>query len=221
MTSNDTTLRPRTDADLYSRLGPIAGLLFIASVVLSSILAGEIESEPGAPASEVVADYLDSEQDIGFAALVAMLGIGPLLVFLPIQRRRMRSRGATWEADSLVLGFAFLAIAAMVDTGVDLMGRVGAEHGHEVVAQAANDFAWNSVWLYTPGLLGVGLAATSAGLRGRGLPRWLGGFGVLVCIGALMPWIGLLVVLVWMLALAITELAGRGSAARSAPSTTG
>ena len=216
MTIHDTPVELRSDTDEQGRLGPVAGLLFIASVVVSTILFGEIGAEPSDPASEVVADYLDPEQDIEAAALVAMLGIGPLLVFLPIQRDRMRRRGATWEAETLVLGFAFLALATMVDTGVDLMGRVGAEHGHEAVAQAANDFTWNVVWLYSPGLLAIGLAATSAGLRHRGLPRWLGAFGAVVAVGAVMPWIGLFVGLVWMLALSIYELVQRRSGSRSA-----
>jgi hypothetical protein len=216
MTIHDTPVELRSDTDEQGRLGPVAGLLFIASVVVSTILFGEIGAEPSDPASEVVADYLDPEQDIMTAAFIAMLGIGPLLVFLPIQRDRMRTRGATWEADTLVLGFAFLALATMVDTGIDLMGRVGAEHGHEAVAQAANDFTWNVVWLYSPGLLAIGLAATSAGLRHRGLPRWLGAFGAVVAVGAVMPWIGLFVGLVWMLALSIYELVQRRSGSRSA-----
>ena len=216
MAVNDAPPKAPADADQNSRLGPIAGIVFIASVILSSILFGDVGAEPSDPASEVVAQYLDTEQDIEAAALVAMLGIGPLLVFLPIQRDRMRSRGATWEAETLVLGFAFLALATMVDTGVDLMGRVGAEHGHQEVAQAANDFTWNIVWLYSPGLLAIGLAATSAGLRHRGLPRWLGAFGAVVAVGAVMPWIGLFVGLVWMLALSIYELVQRRSGSRSA-----
>lgn len=209
MTVSNTPLRSQPDTDTRSRLGPIAGLVFVASVIVSSILFGDIGAEPSNTASEVVADYLEPQQEIEAAAFVAMLGIGPLLVFLPIERRRMRSRGATWEADSLVLGFVFLAIAAMVDTGVDLMGWVGAEHGHEAVAQAANDFTWNISLLYSPGLLAIGLAAASAGLRHRGLPKWLGGFGILVCVGAVMPWIGLFVGLAWMLALSITELVAK------------
>lgn len=113
-----------------------------------------------------------------------------------------------------IAGLVFLAVAAMVDTGIDLMGSVAAEHGHEAVAQAANDFTWNVVLLYSPGLLAIGLAAASAGLRRRGLPRWLGAFGVLVAVGAAMPWIGVLVGLAWMLALSITELV-------AGPATTG
>lgn len=209
MTIDGSLHETQADADLYGRLGPLAGLVFVASVIVSSILFGGVGAEPSATAGEVVAQYNDPEQEVVAAAFVAMLGIGPLLVFLSIERHRMRIRGATWEADTLVLGFAFLALAAMVDTGVDLMGSVAADHGHEVVAQAANDFTWNISLLYSPGLLAVGLAAASAGLRRRGLPRWLGGFGVVVCLGAVMPWIGLFVGLGWMLALSITELVVR------------
>ena len=209
MAVNDAPPKAPADADQNSRLGPIAGIVFIASVILSSILFGDVGAEPSATASEVVAQYNDPEQEIELAAFVAMLGIGPLLVFLPVERRRMRARGASWEAETLVLGFAFLAMAAMVDTGVDLMGGVAADHGHETVAQAANDFTWNISLLYSPGLLAIGLAAASAGLRRRGLPRWLGGFGVVVCFGAVMPWIGLFVGLAWMLTLSITELVVR------------
>lgn len=192
-----------------SKLGPIAGLVFAATVIVSSILAGSVGTEPSDPATDVVDAYLNPENDIEIAAIVAMVGLGVLFVFLPHQRDRMRARGAGWEADALVLGFVSIAVATILDTGVDLMGWVGADHGHEAVAQAANDFGWNITWLYTPGLLAIGLAGASAGLANRGLPRWLGIFGVVVCVGALMPWIGLFVLLVWVLALSITELFGK------------
>lgn len=205
MTVTDT---PRAN-DQPSKLGPIAGLVFGATVIVQSILAGSVGSEPTDSATDMVEAYLNPENDIEIAAIVAMLGLGVLFVFLPHERDRMRARGASWEADTLVLGFVSIAVATILDTGVDLMGWVGAEHGHEAVAQAANDFGWNITWLYTPGLLAVGLAGASAGLASRGLPRWLGIFGAVVCVGALMPWIGLFVLLVWVLALSITELIGK------------
>lgn len=203
---------PTDTAQHPSRLGPIAGIVVVASVLVASILAGEDGAEPTDTSREVVDAYLDPENDIGFAAIVAMLGLGVLFVFLPHQRDRLRSRGATWEAETFVLGFVAVAAATILDFGVDLMGLVGAENGHESVAVAANDFGWNVVWLYTPGILAVGLAAAAMGLRGRGLPRWLGIFGVVVAVGALMPWIGLFVLLLWLLVVSIVELIGRAEA---------
>lgn len=198
-----------SEAAAPSRLGPIAGLVFGVSVVVSSILGGDLGSEPTDSATEVVDAYLNTENDIEVAAIVLMFGVGLLLVFLACQRDRMRARNATWEADALVLGFGAIAVTAIVDTGFELMGWVGAEHGHEAVAVAASDFRWNLLWLYTPGLLAVGLAGASAGLRDRGLPRWAGVSAVLVAVGALMPWIGLVVVLLWLIALSAAELFGR------------
>lgn len=204
------TEQPSQPAQAEGRFGPIAGLAASACIFASFVLSGEVGSEPTDSSSAVVDAFLDPENDVESAAIVAMLGAGLLLVFGAHQRNRMRSRGATWTADALVLGLVAIASATMIDTGIDLMGRVGAEHGHQAVAVAANDFGWNITWLYTPGLLAIGLAGATAGLQGRGLPRWLGGTAVVVTLGAMMPWIGLAVLLLWLTALSIRELrAGR------------
>lgn len=207
MTATDDPSQTSEDVtDWPSRFGPLAGLVASASILVSAILAGEVGAEPTDSATEVVDAYLNPENDIETAAIVAMLGLGLLLLFAAHQRTRMRARGATWQADAFVVGVVAIASATIVDTGVDLMGRVGAENGHEVVAVAANDFAWNIVWLYTPGLLAIGLASAAAGLGGRGLPKWLGRTAVVVTVGAIMPWIGLPLLVLWLAALSIREL---------------
>lgn len=91
-------------------------------------------------------------------------------------------------------------------TGVQVAGGVAGEAGHAEVAQGAIDFLWNGSLLFSPGLLAAGLAAAATSFVSRAIPIWLGVFAVVVALGALAPWIGILVFVAWVLAASIVEL---------------
>jgi hypothetical protein len=187
-------------------LGPLSGILFAGAVVVAGGIFGGTDREPSDSASAVLAEFREKADDIGISALVTMLGIGFLLIFVAHMRTKFRDAGAGSAADGFLAGGIALAGAFIAVTGVQLAGRVAGENGHAEVAQGANDFLWESVFLFTPGLLVLGITAAIVSFSSRVLPTWLGVFALLVAVGALAPWMGIFVLIAWVLAASIVEL---------------
>ena len=185
--------------------GPLSGILFVAAVVVGGGIFGGLDAEPSDSATKVLAEFREKADDIQTAALLTMLGIGFLLVFLGHLRTKFRDGGAGWAADGFLAGGVVLASAWIVLLGVQLAGGVAGERGHAEVAQGALDFLWNGVFLFSPGLLAVGITAAVASFAYRTLPIWLGVLAVVVALGALAPWIGIFIFLLWVLATSIVE----------------
>lgn len=154
----------------------------------------------------MLADFRESADEIQLGAIFGMIGIGFLLIFLGCLRTKLRDGGAGWAADGFLAGGVVLAGAMTVFTAVQVAGATAGEYGHTEVAQGALDFIWDGILIFSPGLLAVGIAAAVASFAHRILPIWLGVFAVLVALSALVPWIGIFIFPVWVLAASITEL---------------
>lgn len=186
--------------------GPLSGLLFVAAVFASIAVVGEFDSEPSDSATNVLAEFRDKADDIQTAGLLTMLGIGFLLVFLGHLRTKFREGGAGWAADGFLAGGVVLASSWIVLEGIQLAGGVAGEHGHAEVAQGALDFMWEGVYIFSPGLLALGIAAAVVSFTYRAVPIWLGVFAVVVALGALAPWVGIFIFVLWALATSIVEI---------------
>lgn len=186
--------------------GPLSGILAIVGVVVGGAISGGGDYDPADPASSLVADFRENADDIRLGSLFTVLGIGFLLVFLGHLRTRLRDGGAGWAADGFLAGGIMLAAAMIIFVAVELAGAEAGERGHTEVVQGAVDFMWNLSLIFSPGLLAVGIAAAVASFSNRILPVWLGALGVLVTLGALAPWLGVLVFGAWVLAAAIIEV---------------
>ena len=186
--------------------GPIGGILFVVAVIVAVGMFAGVDAEPSDSASTVLAQFRANSDNIQTAALLISLGLGFLLIFIGHLRARMRDGGAGWAADGFLAGGVAVVGGWVVLTGAQLAGGVAGESGHAEVAQGAIDFLWNGTFLFSPGLLAAGIAAAAASLISRAIPIWLGVFALLVALGALAPWIGILVFVAWVLAASIVEL---------------
>ena len=187
-------------------LGPLSGILFVAAIVVSGAISGELDAEPSDSASKVLAEFRENGNDIKIATLPRMLGIGFLLVYLGHLRTRFRDGGSGWAADGFLAGGVALAGAMILLSGVQLAGSVAGEWGHAEVAQGALDFLWEGTFIFSPGLLAIGITAAAVSFTQRTLPIWLGVFALVVALGAIAPWIGIFVFVAWVLVTSIVEL---------------
>ena len=186
-------------------IGPVSGILFVVGFVVGAGISGEVDSEPSDSGSSVVAAFRDTSDDILLGRLFTVLGIGFLLVFVGHLRTKFRDGGGGWTADGFLAGGVAIAGAMIVFVGVELAGAEAGDRGHTEVAQGAVDFLWNGTLLFSPGLLAVGITGAFASLMYRILPVWLGAFSVVVALGALVPWIGIFVFGLWVLAASLVE----------------
>jgi len=188
--------------------GPVGGILFVAAVLVGNGIFDELDVDPSDSASAVLEQFRVNSDNIQLAGFITVLGLGFLLVFVGHLRNRLREGGAGWAADGFLAGGVAVVAGWLVLIGVQMAGAVAGENGHSEVAQAANDFLWNSMFLFSPGLLAVGIAVAAASFISRTLPIWLGVFGVVVALGSLAPWLGVFVFVLWVLAASIVELIG-------------
>lgn len=195
-------------SETHGWFGPVSGLLSATGVVAGMNIFGGIEADPSNSESTVLAQYAESADEVGTAGFIVMFGIGFLLIFLGDVRSRYRAAGASWPADVFLAGGVAFAGAMILGVGIDLAGGVAGENGHVEVAQMAVDFAWESAYLFTPGLLAMGVAAATAAFGHRAQPRWLGALAVLVALGALAPWIGVMVFIAWMVLASLVGVVG-------------
>lgn len=187
-------------------LGPGCGVLAVVLVVVSEGITGTLEAEPNDSTSTMLAEFRTNADGIRYGAVVGALALGLLLVYFAHLRARFRDRGAAFAGDLVSIGAAALAVGVLAVTGARLAGAEAGDEGHGEVVRGAVDFLWNAAWLATPGLLVLGIGIAVASFGHRALPIWLGVFGVLVAVSALAPWVGLLLLALWVVAAAVTEI---------------
>ena len=66
------------------------------------------------------------------------------------------------------------------------------------VAKTLFALQWNYIWLFAPPLIALTAGASAVIIRFRALPRWIGWLGVVVAVSLLMPWIGVIIFLGWV-----------------------
>jgi hypothetical protein len=182
--------------------GPISGVLAVVLVIVSLNSFGNFDAEPWDSVATIMAELKDSAD----GAIFVMLGAGLFLVYIGHLRARFHEQGAGWAGSVMSAGGVVLVGAALIAVGAQLTGAEAADQGHVEVAQGVVDFTWNAAWLFTPGLLALGIGAATASFSQRVLPVWLGVFGVLIALSAIAPWIGLPLFGLWVLAASIDEL---------------
>lgn len=182
--------------------GPISGVLAVVLVIISQGISGNVDAEPSDSVATVMAELSGSAD----GTIFAMLGAGLLLVYIGHLRSRFHEQDAGWAGSVLSAGGAVLVAAVLIVVGAQLTGAEAADQGHVDVAQGVVDFTWNAAWLFSPGLLALGVGIAAASFSQRVLPVWLGVFGVLVALSAIAPWIGVPLFALWILAASIDEL---------------
>ena len=187
-------------------IGPLAGIPFILAGVVGLNVSGGVDIDPARSGNTVLAEFAENSDDIKLGAYLGMFGVGFLLIFFGHLRSRIRDGGATWAADGLMAGGIVLAVAMIIRAAAEITGAEAGDYGHTEVARGAADFLWVGALIFTPGLLAIGISAAVASLAHRVLPVWLGAFALLVALGAVMPWVGVVVFVGWVLAASIYEL---------------
>lgn len=184
--------------------GPLCGMVSVVAVVSGAFVGGDVE--PFGPANTVLAEFRDKADDIRLGSIISVFGMGLFLVFLAYFRTKLRDRGGSWAADGFFAGGVVWVAAIIVFVGVQLTGAEAGDNGHAAVAQGAADFLWTGTWILSPGLLAVGISAAAASFAYRALPTWLGIFAILVAVSAIVPWGGIFIFTLWVLAASIAEL---------------
>lgn len=193
-------------------IGPLSGVMFAVSVVISTALLGSfgvlrgtaIESTRSNEA--LLVTLQKSVSPIRASSLITLVGLGFLAIFLADLRNRARGVGVGWPADGVLVGGLLVIVAWLLLVSLQMSAYLSMQGARVEAVQSVVNVFWGSLWLYTPGLLAVGIGATAMGFGTSFHPRWLGAVGALVAVGLLVPRFGLLVFIAWVLAASVTSL---------------
>jgi hypothetical protein len=156
---------------------------------------------------EILLEAIRAKGDSIFnSSLIMLLGISFLGFFIADLRARANKAGLGWPAEALTIGGVLIASAWLLYLSLQLTAHVIGDYGHIGAVRIVIDLLWLAFWLFLPGLLVFGVAASVAGLRSGFLPKWLGASGVLVALAAFLPWDGLFVFVAWVAAASVRQL---------------
>lgn len=185
-----------------ARFAPLAGVVFVALVIVSFAVEGDSPDIDDTPES-VVEFYADNETEVVTASGLASIGAAALVVFATSVRREMSRR----NSESSLLATAALGggLVAAAGIGTDSAIRFAlAESAGDISPEATQ--ALFAFWdgFFWPMALGFGvliLAVSLSGFETRVVPVWLAALGVIVGVALFTPagFIALMAFALWVL----------------------
>ena len=185
---------------IWDLAGAFAGVVFVVLAVAGIGIAGDPGVEPTDSSQAIARAFADRSDDAELGIIVSLVGILFFFPFLAYFHSRLRkSEGEDgWLATTAIGGglvtaatllvLQTLGLATAVSTGVD-----------PVVAKVLLVLMWNFSPVFAAPMIALTLAASLVIVRYSALPKWMGWIGFLVSLSLLMPWVGMFVMLVWIL----------------------
>ena len=171
------------DRTTLERLAPLTGLLFLALIIVSSIVGGE--GPDADDSTQTVLDFWADDDTQIASALLAGLAAVPLVWFGASIRDHLRTLAPASERLATLVfgGFVIVAVGVTGFAGfqlaaADTIGDVPAE-----VTQTLSVLYSDFFLPFAAGVLVLFLAVGTAILRYRTLPTWLGWGAFLIVIG--------------------------------------
>ena len=186
---------------MQRRVPWIAGIVFGVVSIGVGVMTPGFDVEPTTGSVGLVDDVIGNAEMRAAAVFVSMLAIPLLIVFAA----EMRGRLAGWTADAFMAGAVLIGVAAVVTGGVAQMAAsIEGVPEEAVLARLIVVYDWNTATLFIPGILAMGASAAIGGAGDGGLPRWLVVGATIVAVSSLAPWIGVPILVMWVLAASVT-----------------
>ena len=185
-----------------SRMGAIAGILFVILVIVSFATFAGFDSEPSDSSAAIAAD-LENDQDLrdasGYAGLFGWLSFFWFLAYF--RSRLQKAEGEGGWLTSVAFGGGLVAAAVLlIAASLNFATTAISDYGPDTqVAKTLLTLSWNYIWVIAPPLIAMTAAASIIIVRFGALPRWIGWIGILPTVTLLAPWVGVFFFLLWIL----------------------
>jgi hypothetical protein len=191
---------------IWNGAGAFTGVIFVVLVLAGMAIAGDPGVEPSDSSSEIARAFVDRSDDTGLGSTISVVGILFFFPFLAYLRNRLRKAEGDdgWLANTAYGGGLVTAAMLLVMLSLNLAKTSVSDGTDPVVAKVLVTLTWNFSLVFGPPMIALVLGASFAILRYSALPQWLGWLGFLVSLTLLMPWIGMLVTLPWILLVSLT-----------------
>ena len=199
---------------MWDIAGPLTGIVFVVLLFLSlgtranirNDLDDSITSTSAAEAADALVDRRDQVKN---GSIIGLFGLAFFFGFLAYFRSRLqRAEGEGGWLTSMAYGGGLVTAAVMLASiSLDLATTAVWDYGPDTqVAKALIALGWRDTWLLAPPMIAFALGASLVIVRYAALPRWIGWIGLPVAVTMLIPWIGMFVVLAWVLVVSIVLL---------------
>ena len=159
--------------------------------------------------SSKIAQVLDDRSDRAeIGSLIALRGLVFFFGFLAFLRRQLQqAEGEVGWLTSMAYGGGLVTVAmVLIGLSFQLATTSASAHLDTQVAKAFYVYQWNYIWVLAPPMIALTLGASLVIVRYGALPKWTGWIGFLVSVTLLMPWIGVIVTLGWILLISVVLL---------------
>jgi len=184
-----------------SRIGALAGILFVILIVVGFLVRGDVDSEPSDPSAEIARELENDRDQRDAGSFIGLFGWLSFFWFLAYFRKRLQeAEGEAGWLTSVAYGGGLVAAAMLlVAVAFNLANTSISNYGPDTqVAKTFVALTWNYIWVIAPPLIAMTAAASIIIVRFGALPRWIGWIGILPTVTLLLPWLGIIFFLAWI-----------------------
>ena len=199
---------------IWDLAGPLTGIVFVVLLVLSFGIPGSVRGDlDGSITSTSAADaaklLVERSDQVRTSSFIELFGLAFFFGFLAYFRSRLQQAEGEggWLTSMAYGGGLVTAAVLLVFISLDLATTAVWDYGPDTqVAKTLIALEWRFVWVIAPPLIAFTLGASLVIVRYAALPRWVGWVGFPVAATLLVPWIGAVVALAWILVVSIVLL---------------
>lgn len=184
------------------RIGALAGILFVILIVVGFIVQGDVNPEPSDPSAAIARELENDRDQRDAGSYIGLLGWLSFFWFLAYFRKRLQEAEGEggWLTSGAYGGGLVAAAMLLVAVSFDLASTSISNYGPDTqVAKTIVALSWNYHWVIGPPLIAMTGVASIIIVRFGALPRWIGWIGILPTVTLLLPWLGLIFFLAWIL----------------------
>ena len=195
---------------IWDSAGAVTGIIFVVLLIVGMGVTGNVmEDLSPSDSSSKIAQVLDDRSDRAeIGSLIALSGLVFFFGFLAFLRRQLQqAEGEVGWLTSMAYGGGLVTVAmVLIGLSFQLATTSASAHLDTQVAKAFYVYQWNYIWVLAPPMIALTLGASLVIVRYGALPKWTGWIGFLVSVTLLMPWIGVIVTLGWILLISVVLL---------------
>lgn len=195
----------------WDRIGALSGVLFAVLMMAGfgigqGAIAGDLD--PDSPSATIAKALADGSDQLQRAGIVLLFGLLSFFWFLGYLRRTLQAaEGEGGWLGSVAYGGGLVTVAVMLGLlAIQFAAAAVSAETDTQVAKTLLTIQWEYIILFAPPWVAFTLATSVIAIRFRALPRWVGWVGVPAAVTMLAPWIGIIVVMVWVLVVSIVLL---------------
>ena len=199
---------------MWDLVGPMTGIIFVVLLVFSIGTNGSVRDDldssiTRASADEAAKVLVERRDQATTSGYIGLFGLAFFFGFLAYFRSRLqRAEGEGGWLTSMAYGGGLVTAAVMlVFISLNLATTAVWDYGSDTqVAKTLIALQWRYVWVFAPPMIAFTLGASLVIVRFGALPRWVGWIGLPVSVTLLVPWIGEIAALGWILLVSIVLL---------------